>query len=149
MSALTLAKEGLPSALAVYSQKEVIAATQAMDSRETLKKSIELTGKILIEESKGKVLQPAELQRVKRSIDHLGKSGLFSAQRLSQVLVSEAEAHKETAKNHSASLALSQVVACLQGPAVLTVVCSPSADSDALLFELERLRVKGYQTIFI
>lgn len=70
MSALTLANEGLPSALAVYNQKEVIAATtQAMDSRETLKKAIELTGKILIEESKGKVLQPAELQRVKRSID--------------------------------------------------------------------------------
>ena len=79
----------------------------------------------------------------------LGKSELVSAQRLSQVLVSEAEAHKETAKNHSASLALSQVLESLQSQAVLTIVCSPSADSDALLFELERLRAKGYQTIFI
>lgn len=53
-----------------------------MDSRENLKKALELTGNIVIEQSKEKVLQHAELQRVKRSIDHLGGSGLVSAQRL-------------------------------------------------------------------
>lgn len=149
MSALTLAKEGFPSALAVYSQREVIAVTQTMDSRETLKKAIELTGEISIEEYKLKVLEPMELARVKRSIDQLGKSSVESAQKLSQVLITEQEAHAEAAMMHPASVALSQVLKSQQGPAVLTVVRSPSTDSDALTFELERLKERGYRAIFV
>ena len=149
MSALTLAREGLPSALAVYNQREVIAVTQAIDSREALKKAIELTGKISIEEYKPKVLQVVELQRIKRSIDQLSKSSMEPAQKLSQVLITEEEAHEEAAMMHPASVALSQALKSLQGPAVLTVICPPSADSDALSFELERLKEKGYRTIVV
>jgi Uncharacterized conserved protein (some members contain a von Willebrand factor type A (vWA) domain) len=149
MSTLTLAREGLPSALAAYSQQEVIAVTQTMDSREILKKAIELTEKICIEEYKDKVLQPVELQRVKRSIDQLEKSPKLPAQKIAQVLITETEAHREGAKLHPALIALSQVVKGLQGPAVLTVICSPSVDSDALSFELERLKERGYRTVIV
>lgn len=149
MSALTLATQGLPSALAVYNQQEVIAVTQTMDSHEILKKALRLTEKISILRFESKVLEPSELQRVKRSINQLGRSVMEPAQKLSQVLITETEVHQETAKTHPASVALTQVVKSLQGPAVLTVICSPSTDSDALVFELERLKERGYRAVFV
>ena len=149
MSALTLAREGLPSALAVYNQQEVIAVTRVVDSRETLKKAIELTEKISITEAKNRVLQPSESQRVKRSIDQLSKSSIEPAQKLSEVLLTESETHQKTAQTHPATIALTQTVKHLQTPAVLTVICSSSTDKDALMFKIDELKRRGYQAVFV
>jgi hypothetical protein len=148
-SALTLANEGLPSALAVYNYKEVIAVTHTIDSRETLKKAIQLTEKILIAEIKERVLQPLELRRLKRSIDQLYKSDIPAAQKLVEVLITEGEAHQEVAQTHPAAVAISQAIKGLHGLGVLTVICSSDTVSDVLLFELEWLKGKGYQVVFV
>jgi uncharacterized protein (DUF58 family) len=149
MSALTLAIESLPSALAVYNQKEVISVTGPTDPRETLKKAIMLTEKIIVTESKLKVLNQAELGMLKRSISQLDQVEIESANKLSELLRIEVDANQEAAKTHPSTLALSKAVENRQGPAVITVVSSLNTDSDALSMELEKLKKAGYSTIFI
>ena len=149
MSALTLATEALPSALAVYNRNEVLAVTQPMNPRETLKKTLELTEKITVVEPKEKVLQPTEMRRLKRSIGQLDQMKSQSAQKLSELLKFEFDANEEAAKAHPATLALAKAVENMQGPAVITVISSMGDDSDALLLSLERLREKGYSTVMV
>jgi hypothetical protein len=147
MSALTLAREGFPSALAVYNNREVLAATQVLNARETLKLALELTEKITIVESKEKVLEPTEMRRLNRSVALLRQVDVESAEKLSNLLELEIEANLEMARLHPATLALAKVIKNMQGPAVITVVSSASVDSEALLFGLERLQQKGYRTV--
>ncbi len=149
MSALTLATEALPSALAVYDRVEVIAVTVPMNPRETLKKALELTEKIVVVECKEKVLQPIDMRRLKRSIGQLGNVKGESAVNLGELLKFEVEANEKTAKKHPATLALAKAIENMQGSAVITVVSAVGDDSDALLLSLERLKDKGYSLVMV
>jgi uncharacterized protein (DUF58 family) len=149
MSALTLATEGLPSALAVYNKTEVIAVTKPNDSRETLKAALEATAKITVIEPKQKVLHPIESVRLKRSIGQLAEAKGGVARRLSEVIMFELDAKKEASKSYPASLALGKATRNAQEPMVITVVSQLSDDSDSLLLILEQLKQKGYSILFL
>ncbi len=147
MSALTLATEALPAALAVYNSKEVLAATRLENPREILKKALELTVKITIVEPKERVLQPSDPRVLRRSIGQLGRVQTEPSQRLKEILEFEFEAKKEAARVHPGALALAKVLKDVQGPAVITIVSSAVNDSDGLSLALERLQEKGYTTV--
>jgi len=149
MSALTLASEDLPSALAVYNQTEVLAVTPLMSSRETLKKALELTEKIVVDEPKLKVLESTKPRFLKRSISQLDRATNAGAEKLLQVLKLEAEAKENAAEAHPATLALNQAVKNLQGQAVVTVITSEVGDSDALEVTLEKLGDRGFGVVFV
>jgi len=149
ISALTLATEALPAALAVYNNHEVFASTSPISPRETLKKTLELTEKITIEEPKERILQPLEMRRLKRSIGQLEITKNETVQRLKEILEFESEASQQAAKKHPATLALMKSVKLAHVPAVITVASPVSYDSEALLLGLEQLREKGYRTIFL
>ena len=147
MTALTLATEGLPSALAVYNDKEVLAATHLMNPREILKQALQLTEKIAIIEQKQKVLQSIETRRLKRSIEQLSKIGSESAAKLEKLLEFEIEAKAMATKNQPATEALTKVTDNLQGRAVITVISGMDAPSEALLLTLEKLQEQGHSII--
>jgi uncharacterized protein (DUF58 family) len=149
MTALTLATEALPAALAVYNHKEVLVATPPENPRETLKKSLQLTQKITIEEPKEKVLEPTQILRLKRALGQLSQTKTEPAQKITELLEFEFEANQEAAKMHPATQALTKAIQSTQAPAVITVTSSIGYDSDALLLTLERLREKGYSTVIV
>lgn len=149
MSALTLASEGLPSALAVYNQTEVLAATPLMNSRETLKKALELTEEIVVDEPKLRVLESTKLRFLKRSISQLDRAMNEEAERISQLLKLEAEATANAAKAHPATVALNRAVKNLQGQAVVTVVSNNGEDPDALAVTLEKLTDRGFGVVSV
>jgi hypothetical protein len=149
MSALTLALEALPSALAVYNQNENLAATSLMNPRETLKKALKLTQRITIVEPKEKVLQPTTIRKLRRSIGQLSKVNGEPARQLSELLKLETIANQEAAKQHPATETLAEATRNVQGSAVMIVASPISDDSDALLLALERLKDKGYSTVMV
>lgn len=148
-SALTLATESLPSALAVYNQNQVITATAPTNPRETLKKALALTKEITIIEPSQRVLQPTQIRKFKRSISQLDQMETESAHKLKEVLELEFEANLQAAKEHPATQALTRAVQGTQAPAVITVASSVEYNSEALLFTLERLKDKGYSTVLV
>jgi hypothetical protein len=149
MAALTFATESLPTALAVYNQSEVLAAMAPMNPREALKKALELTGKITIVERSEKVLQVAQMLRLRRSIGQLGQVEADSAQKLLDVLNLEYEANVKAALEHPAGRALAKIVEITPPPATITVVCSPSGNEEGLSVTLQRLKEKGYSTVLV
>ena len=142
MSALTLAMEALPTALAVYDRKEVLATTPPTNPREALKKALELTKSITLVEPSERVLQSTEVRRLKRSIGQLEQVKTETAQKLADILNLEYKALQEAAKGHPANQALERTVASASPPAVITVVSSLTQDADALTVALEKLREK-------
>jgi hypothetical protein len=149
MSTLTLATEALPAALAIYNDKEILAATPPISPREALKKTLELTEKINIVESKEKVLQSPEMRRIKRSINQLGQMKSETAGRLKEILELESDANLKAAKQNIGSQTLLNVASLTQAPAVITVASPIGSDSGALLLTLEQLREKGYSTVMV
>jgi uncharacterized protein (DUF58 family) len=149
MSALTLAAEALPSALAVYNSKEVVAVTKPTNPRETLKKALQLTEKITVAESNERVLEPTEMRRLKRSIVQLGQVQTEAAQKLGVFLEFESAAYQQATRTHPATLALAEAVKKIQGTAVISVVFSAGNNSDALFLTLENLKEKGFNTVVV
>ncbi len=149
ISALTLATEALPTALAIYNNKEVLATTPPANPREALKKALELTKSITLVEPSERVLQSTEFRRLKRSIGQLELVKTEPAQKLADILNLEYKAVQEAAKGHPASKALEKIVANVAPPAVITVVSSLTQDADALTVALEKLGEKGYSTVLV
>ncbi|MCW4018907.1 MAG: DUF58 domain-containing protein [Candidatus Bathyarchaeota archaeon] len=149
MSALTLATESLPTALAVYNHREVLATLPPMNPREALKKALELTEKIVLVEPAEKVLQSVDVGRLRRSIGQLERVNSGSAKRLVEVLRLELEANEKAALSHPSGQALAKVVKGVSAPAVLTVVSSRSSGCVELGVTLDRLRKRGYSVVAV
>jgi len=149
MSALTLARESIPTGLAAYSQKEVLVTTSPTNPRDTLKKALSLTQNILVIKPLEKTLQPPEILRLNRSIGQLERVKTESAQKLAEILQLEHKAILEAAKDHPASQALKKTVELTPPPAIITVVSLMSHDADALAITLEKMREKGYKSVFV
>jgi uncharacterized protein (DUF58 family) len=147
MTALTLAVEALPTTLAVYNHKEVLAATLPANPREMLKKTLKLSGSITLVEPSERVLQSAEFWRLKRSMSQLEKMETESAQSLLEILQIEHQASQKTANDQPASWALAKAVERTPPPALIAVVSSVSQDSDVLATVLWKLKEKGYGTV--
>jgi len=147
MSALTLATEALPTALAVYNQEKVLATTPPANPREALKKALELTQNITLVEPLKRVLQSTEIPRLMRSIDQLEQVKTESAQKLKEILQLEYQANQKMAKNHPASRTLAKTIECAPPPATITTVSSLSSNEDALSITLQKLKEKGYNIV--
>jgi uncharacterized protein (DUF58 family) len=144
MTALTLANETLPSALAAYNRNGVIATTKSANPRDTLVTALKLTRQITIVEHPKKVLQPAEVLEVKRSLRKLEQSNLPSSYGFSRFLRFQTHVTDEAARAHPAALAIEKAVQNTFAPAIITIVASTDNDKEALNITLNRLKQKGY-----
>ncbi|GAI55674.1 unnamed protein product, partial [marine sediment metagenome] len=67
-TALTLAQETIPTALAVYNHQKVILTTAVIDPRETLKQTLSLVKDITSVEFTHRFLQPSDIGKLRRNI---------------------------------------------------------------------------------
>ena len=147
MSAYTFALESLPTALAIYNCDEVLAMSTPINPRESLKKTLQLTEKIVVVEPSEKVLEPTKMRKIRRSISQLEQLNMDSAQRLLEVLKIEYEANQKTAINDPVGRALLRIVEGITPPATITVVSSSSNNEDILNIILQKVEDKGYTII--
>ena len=145
-TALTLARNRIPAALAAFNHERVIQTTAATNPDEILKQTIRLVGEINTQEFPERFLQPPDISRLKRNISRLKQSTSPAAQRLLGILDFEFQAVKATARAHPATLALSRVTRHLPPPATIVLVSQPTHNAEALLVTLENL-TKGRYTI--
>jgi uncharacterized protein (DUF58 family) len=143
MAALTSATESLPAALAIYNQKEVLAATAPANPQETLKETLRITEKITITKPLLKTLRTTETRRLKRTNEEVKETH----EKLAKFLEFEIETNQVTAKNHPANQALSKCTDKIPPPAIITITSPMTYDSYALEFTLEKLKEKGYSSI--
>jgi uncharacterized protein (DUF58 family) len=146
-SALTLAVEGLQTALTAYNEREVVESTPLISSREALKRALKLTQKITIIEQPKRVLEPPNVMRLRRSIEQLKTLKSEPARRLAEILSFEQEALEEAARNHPVSKAVETVAEICPPPATIALISLRNHDAEALPVTLERMERRGYVVI--
>jgi hypothetical protein len=146
-TALTLAREAIPTALAAYNHQKVILTTVTIDPREALKHTLSLVKDITTVELAHRLLQPPDISRLKRNITLLNQATSEPAQRLLSLLDFERQAIEEAAKNHPLALALSSAIKHTPPPAVIVSVSQLNHDAEALLVTTDKLSRQGFTTI--
>jgi len=146
-TALTLAQESIPTALAVYNHQKVVLTTTVIEPRETLKQSLSLVKDITSVEFAPRFLQPPDIGKLRRNITQLKQVTSEPAQRLLNMLSFEYQAMEEAAKNHPATLALSLAMRHTPPPAIIVLVSQLNHDAEALLVTTEKLSRRGFATI--
>jgi len=146
-TALTLAHEAIPAALAVYNHQKVVLTTTVIDPRQILKQTLLVVKDIASVEFVHRFLQPPDISKLRRNITLLKQVTSQSGQRMLSILDFEYQAIKEAAKNHPATLALSRTTKHVPLPAIIVLVSQLNHDAEALLVTTEKLSKRGFTTI--
>ncbi|MFC2007081.1 DUF58 domain-containing protein [Chloroflexota bacterium] len=148
-TALTLARDNIPAALAAYNHERVVLTTDITHPTETLNQALSLIKEITRVIFSQRHLQPPDIAQLKRNINHLRQVKSEPAQRLLNLLDFEYRAIEENAKNHPATTALSQVTRHAPAPAMIALVSELNHDTEALLITTEKLSRRDFTTVSI
>ena len=146
-TALTLAREDIPAALAAYNHQRVVLTTAVTDPREILNLALSLVKDITLVEPTKRHLEPPDIARLKRNITQLKRAKSEPAQQLLGMLDFEYRAMEKSAKNHPATIALSSVTANVPPPAMIVMVSQLNHDAEALLITAEKLAKREFATL--
>jgi uncharacterized protein (DUF58 family) len=149
-SALTAAREGMPSALAAYNHQETVLVTGPLPPRETLKHALRVSGEIALVRPEERVLAPPNLLHLRRSVRNLGGNGSGKAgSALGEILQREMETLEDLAHAHPLTSALRRGLKGTPPPATITVISRWNHDAEALAVTLPRLQGQGYRLLEI
>jgi len=146
-TALTLAQEAIPTALAVYNHQKVILMTPVLNPKEILKRTLSLIKDITIVEFTPRVLQLPDLAKLERDIHQLRQVSSEPAKRLLNMLNFEYQAIKNSAKSHPATLALTSVTEHAPAPATIILISHLNHDAEALAVMRRKLTRQEFMTI--
>lgn len=146
-TALTLAQETIPTALAVYNHQGVVLTTTIIDPKEILKQAMLLVKDISRVEFAHRFLQLPDISKLRRNITQLKKATSEPGQRLLSILNFEYQTIERAANNHPATLALLRATEHISPPAIIAVVSQLNHDTEALLVTGEKLTRRGFTTL--
>jgi len=146
-SALTLAKEAVPMALAIYDHNDVVVVTPAQNGRQALLRVLKLAQDISLYQPGERFLGPPDLRRLRRTIAQLEGAKAEPAQKLMNILRTEYEALQQAARHHPATRALSKAAESTPPPALIVVISLSPDDIEALEVALGRLKKRGYEAV--
>jgi len=143
-TALTLSREAIPTALAVYDRDRVVLTTPVTAPREALKQTLALVKNITPVEFAHRSLQLPDIARLRRNITQLKQVTSEPAQRLASILDFEYRAIQETANNNPATLTLLHIAEHIPSPAFIILVSQLNHDAEALLVTTRKLARRGF-----
>ncbi len=146
-TALTLAQEMIPTALAAYNHEQVVRTTAAGDPKDTLKHSIALVNSIAQVEFGQRFLQPANLNRLRRNLGILRGATSQPAQQLLSILDFEYRAIEKTAGGNPATAALLRSAERVTAPASVLLISRLNHDAEAVMVTTERLQRRGFNML--
>jgi hypothetical protein len=148
-TALTLARERIPTALAAYNHESIILNITTTSPEEILKKTMSLVGEIIIVEPDKRRLETFDITRIRRNISRLKQAESEPARRLLDILNFEYNATEEASRNHPATLALLTATRQVGPPALLLLVSQLNHDTEALLVTAEKLLKRNFSMISV
>ena len=146
-TALTFAREAIPTALAVYNHQRVILTTTVTDPREIVKQTLPLIKDITSVKFTHRFLQLPDISKLRRDIAQLKQATSEPAQRLLGVLNFEYQAIDKAAKTQPATLALSTAIKHAPARAIIALISQMNHDAEAVLLTTEKLARRDFTTI--
>ena len=147
VTALTLAAESIPAALAAYDHKGVRLVTALLEPRQLVLRSLHLAMETVAVANPERHLSPADVARLRANISRT-RSGKSEASRvLGQLLLIEYRNLDADARRHPVTSALRTALAKVQGHCSIVVISQRNHDAEALSFNSYIYGGKGHAVI--
>ena len=146
---LTLARESIPSALAVYNQEAVVMTTRFIDPRQALLQVLGLAREVKVSLPPLRYLAIPDVDRLRGNIYRLRCSQREPAVRLAELLDLEYGALSRGAAGNPASKALAASLAEVKRRVNVVILSGNNHDAEALAFQQYNLRQRGHRVLRI
>lgn len=147
VTALSLAQEGIPSAIAAYDQDAVRLTTPLLPPREIVTRALGVAERMVSFISPLRYLAPPDVARLRADLFRLGSVGSEPAKALSSLLEIEYKNLEESARRSPATAALTEGLTKGNKDSNLVVISRRNHDSEALAFNLFKFSRRGYAII--
>ncbi len=148
-TALSLAQENIPSALAAYDHQKVRLVTPTLPPRATLAKALEVAEQVVIFASPLKYLASPNVERLRANLFRLRQVDSQPAKALSSLLEIEYRNLEREARENPATTALLEGLKKAGRESNLVVLSERNHDAEALAFNSFELGRRGYAVIEI
>lgn len=148
-TALTLARENIPSALTAYDYQGVALTTQLLDPHQALLQALNLSRGVRVSLSPRRYLGSPNVTRLRGNIHRLRQSSQGAAIRLAELLHLEYLALNQAARENPATAAVTAALRAMPGKATVVIISGHNHDSEAIAFLQYTLKERGYQTLEI
>jgi hypothetical protein len=146
-TALTLASEGIPTALAAYNHERAVLVTPTLDPNEILRQTLSLVEEITLVTYNSRQLEHYNIARIRGNITRLRQVESEPAQRLLDIFEFEYRTIEEAANNHPATIALSAAAEQSPTPAVILLISPLNHDAEAVMVTTEKLSRRKFTTM--
>ena len=148
-TALTLAKESIPSALAAYNQETVVMTTHFLDPKRVLLQVLGLAREITVSLPPVRYLAVPDVDRLRGNIYRLRCSQYEPAVRLAELLDLEYGVLSKGAAGNPASKALAASLAKVKRRVNVVILSGHNHDAEALALQQYSLRQRGHRVLRI
>ncbi len=147
VAAISLAREGIPAALAAYSHEGVKVTTAMLPPQELLLESLKIAKEMVTFVNPVKYLSPPDVTRLRANISRMQFADSDASKRLVQILRLEYKNLEDNARLNPATKALSQVFAKVDKQSNVVVISQRNHDAEALAFNTFSLDRSGNAVI--
>ncbi len=149
VAALSLAKEQIPAALALYDEKDVQLVTASLPPQVLVSRCLGITKDVRIIGKSTRYLSPPDVAILRANIRRLQSVESNPAKALAQLLQVEYQSLKETAVHHPVVRALEMAFEKTSDRANVVVVSSLNHDAEAVMFSAITYRNRGNAVLSI
>ena len=148
MSGLSAAREGMPTFILAYDERETVLALRALNGREALQEALRLSTRLAYAAPIERLLAPPDILRLRRTVRRLGMNGGHEDGAGLEVLLRlELEKLEELAHRHPVAYLVRTLVQWGQQGSTIAVVSRWNHDAEALGVMLPWLRSWGYHVV--
>jgi hypothetical protein len=149
VAALSLAKEQIPTALALYDEKDVQLVTATLQPQVLVSRCLGITKEVRTIGKPTKYLNPPDVSLLRANIKRLQSVESSPAKTLAQLLQVEYQSLKEVAVHHPVARALEMAFEKNSDRANVVFVSSLNHDAEAIMFSTITYRNKGNAVLSI
>ena len=149
ISALCLAQDGIPAALAAYNAEDIVLTTQSLTGRDLVANSLRIVKDIITVPGAIKYLAPPDIGRLRANINRLDRAESKAAKALQELLQIEYKSLAINSRSNPCTRTLNEVTAKVNRLSTIIVISGRNHDADALAFNIHSLTGKGNAVITI
>lgn len=147
VAALSLAREGVPSALAAYDEDNVYRITATLSPRHLVVEALGVARAIVVGRSPVRYLDPPDVGRLRANMKRVGLAGGTAAEVLGDLMRAEYRSLERDAKSNPATKALQRALAKAGRQSTVVTISGRNHDAAALAFDTFSLRRRGMAVI--
>jgi len=149
LSALSLAQDGIPAALAAYNENDIVETTQSLSAQNLVVSALRTVKDIVIRPDSARYLAPPDIDRLRANINRLNRADSKPAAALLGLLQFEYKSLGLNSRSNPSTRTINEVLAKTNRLSTLIVISSRNHDAEALAFNLHSLSNKGNAVITI